>query len=441
MPQNWSIIAEWEALDRGAPEESACFASLGIRHGNVWLTEGRDDSANTLRKCPRLSAYHMAEWFAWNWWRLRWEPRSASRDWAVSHRLSTIGYGYIWPNISVFSDGQQIAIIAAPTTERKQTPFRYIADHLAIITANEFENEVDRFLDQVLQRLDSQGVFNTNLETIWNSVSSERKSPEIAHLRKLEALLGHDPDRSDEGILKRLMTDSRDLGIDAVEEIAALHGAGGALESAKKLQEMAAEYGFDAAPQDTVHLQHGAGLPLTGEVAAWYQGAKAAQALRGQIGLNGHPISDGKLTEIAGAQRTVLTDNGKVGSLSFALDENTQHGKIVLRSKWRTGRRFELARVLGDRLVTPGGKRLFPATRAYTYRQKMQRSFAAEFLCPIECVDDFLKGDYSEEAQQEVADYFDVSEMTIRTLLVNHRRIDRIDREPFGDEQFAAVGF
>jgi hypothetical protein len=40
-----------------------------------------------------------------------------------------------------------------------------------------------------------------------------------------------------------------------------------------------------------------------------------------------------------------------------------------------------------------------------------------------------LAGDYSQERQQDVAEYFDVSELTIRTSLVNHRRIAREDLE------------
>jgi hypothetical protein len=38
-----------------------------------------------------------------------------------------------------------------------------------------------------------------------------------------------------------------------------------------------------------------------------------------------------------------------------------------------------------------------------------------------------LDGDYSPEAQQEAADHFQVSEMTVRTLLVNHKRLERDD--------------
>jgi Zn-dependent peptidase ImmA (M78 family) len=70
------------------------------------------------------------------------------------------------------------------------------------------------------------------------------------------------------------------------------------------------------------------------------------------------------------------------------------------------------------------GGALHPATRAHTYRQKTQRSFAAEFLSPFEAVDEMLANDYSIERQQEVAEHFDVSPMTIDTLLKNHGWIE-----------------
>lgn len=95
---------------------------------------------------------------------------------------------------------------------------------------------------------------------------------------------------------------------------------------------------------------------------------------------------------------------------------------MALRSKWETGRRFELARLIGDRLFG-GDRRLFPATRAYSYRQKAQRAFAVELLSPFEAVNEMLGNDDSEENQADVAQHYEVSPMMIRTLLVNKARI------------------
>lgn len=81
---------------------------------------------------------------------------------------------------------------------------------------------------------------------------------------------------------------------------------------------------------------------------------------------------------------------------------------------------------------------LLPATRASSYRQKMQRAFAAELLSPFAFVNDMMGGDYSEEKQNEVAEYFKVSPMTIQTQLVNHRRIDRDDAPDLVNRDWAA---
>jgi Zn-dependent peptidase ImmA (M78 family) len=84
------------------------------------------------------------------------------------------------------------------------------------------------------------------------------------------------------------------------------------------------------------------------------------------------------------------------------------------------------------------GGALHPATDAATYRQKAQRSFAAELLSPFSAVDDMLEGDYSEDRQDDVAEHFNVSPRTINTLLKNHGRLDRDDSEQDFDVTAAA---
>ena len=98
-----------------------------------------------------------------------------------------------------------------------------------------------------------------------------------------------------------------------------------------------------------------------------------------------------------------------------------------------TGRRFELARLFGNRLANTQIGKLFeglsPVTRSFSYQQKMQRAFASELLSPFVAVDEMLSGDYSEERQREVATHFKVSPMTIQSGLVNHDRI-RLEDAP-----------
>lgn len=429
MSENLIISADWEPLDRGTPEERNCFAALGIRVNAHCLTEGRDTLANRLREAPLLSAYHLAEWLAWNWWRLRWEPKSQAKEWALSHRLSTIGGGYIWPNISIFSDGQRITFNSKSVNERAETPFRYISNLATVISATEFEAGIDDFIDQVLQRLQAMQVGVTNLENIWKGVQEERHTPELAVRRKLEALLGQDPDESDENVLQQLMTDTKRLGIGPVEELAADqgHGLHRQVATAEELGDIANQFGASASIRDMVCLGRHDGQHFS-QAPAWHVGSKVAQALREQEQLGDGPISNEKLAAMLGVDQSILVQTpttSVVRAISFALETGAGQSRIVLRSKWETGKRFDLARLLGDHLINTTGDALLPATRAYTYRQKAQRSFAAELLSPFKLIDDMLDGDFSMENQQDVAAHFNVSELTIRTLLVNHGRIER----------------
>ena len=110
---------------------------------------------------------------------------------------------------------------------------------------------------------------------------------------------------------------------------------------------------------------------------------------------------------------------------SYLLGTKGSQASIVLRSSHPTAQRFDLARLLGDRLLFETDTPFSPVTRAYTFRQKAQRAFAAELLCPFEAVQDMLAGDHSEQAIEEVAQHFFVSPLTVETQLRNHGLIDR----------------
>jgi hypothetical protein len=157
--------------------------------------------------------------------------------------------------------------------------------------------------------------------------------------------------------------------------------------------------------------------------------------VRDEQRLGAEPLPMKRLAEMAGTTPGPLNERQQATApLSFSLDD-TRGSRIVLRSKWNTGRRFDVARLIGDRILHKAGA-LHPATRSYTYRQKAQRSFAAELLSPFAAVDDMLAGDYSAERRHEVAEHFDVSELAIHTLLINH---GRVEREASEDELDAAA--
>jgi hypothetical protein len=425
MPQDLEIALAPEVLDEGSPEEQAAFGLFTIRARHGSLTEGFDFFLNGYRPGPLVSGYHAAEWFAWNWWRLRWEPRLASRNWPFAHEMTTIGEGYLWPNITIFSDGLRTALISLRSRRPDAKPFRYVGALPLVVASTTFEAALDAFIPRVVGRLRDQKVGKTNLDQVWSDVLAERSEPEISKRRRLEALLGQDPGEADGDTIGGLLADATRFGEGAVEEVAAEAARGVAVLTADRLVEIAQDRGYDARPRDAVRLRPEHRVLKGADIPAWRVGADTARALREQEGLGVTPIDNTVLARLAGTQEVTISqpDTGD-SPISFEISRNSQMTRIVLRSKWVAGRRFDLARLIGDRIISPAGA-LYPATRAYTYRQKAQRSFAAEFLSPFEKVDEMLGGDYSEERQQDIAEYFEVSPMTINTLLKNHGRIER----------------
>ena len=444
MPGNLTVSLAPESLDSGTAEEQATFGLFAITANDRLLTEGEDTERGELRRGPYVSGYPLAEWLVWNWWRIRWEVGQrkditdidARRRWDFAHRMATVGDGYAWPDITIHFDGLQSFFHSEPSEDRLL--FRYSgAARPEMVSPEDLETAVDGFVKDILSRLDGRCLRSTNLHHLWVDLEAERQDPAATRCRRLEAQLGCDPDDADERMIRDRLGDAAVLGEEALGEVAgdaALCGAPDRMVSARQLLDIATATGFDADMNDALMLTDMTGLPMPGEAEAWRLGQQAARRLRAQEALDGQPISDGDLSIFAGTTSSTISRTEKHSSeISFSLDNENEDGtaRLSLRSKWETGRRFELARLIGDRVLGSrtgyAAERLSPATRTHSYRQQMQRAFAAEFLSPFRSVEEMLSGDYSEERQNDVADYFKVSPMTISTLLVNHGRVDRDD--------------
>ncbi len=298
------------------------------------------------------------------------------------------------------------------------------------------EAAIGSFVKDILTRLDGYHLRGTNLHSLWEDLKAERQDPVAARYRRLEAQLGYDPDEADESMIHDRLRDAALLGDEALGEVAgdaAFRGTSKKMMSAQDILNAADANGFDANMHDALMLDDTTDIPMPGEAEAWRVGQQAARRLRAQEALDGRPIANQTLAEFAGTTKETIskTDRHSDG-MSFLFDKDKGAARLSLRPTWETGRRFELARLIGDRalgsLTDYASERLSPATRTKSYRQRMQHAFAAEFLSPFRSVEEMLADDvHSEEKQNEVAERFKVSPMTIRTLLVNHGRINRDD--------------
>jgi hypothetical protein len=434
MNQQLKIECKWLGRQTGSAMERSFYADIGLAVGRDWLTLLEDLEASTVRNHLRGCGYQMATWFAANWWRLRWEPetRDWSKDvgWRVAHSLAGAGGGYVWPNVVFASDGDSLAVasLARPRAASFE-PVRYLNQVLVRITAGEFERKVDALLEAILSRLDSRGVDNTELSALWTEVLAERHDVNATNRRKLEAMAGFDPDDASDVLIQELLQDQDRFGKSAVEEVTALarHSVREILEP---IRELATRLGGPDTGGFRLSLPELDVPPSFGDQFArpWQTAAALARLARHEWGLGDKPIKNHRLADILGTTPSAFTDHSGAGTpIPFAVRRGANGlMDVYLNSRNSTTRRFAVCRMLGDHLYFSEKERLLPATHAKTSRQKFQRAFAQEFLCPIHALMEKLPIDEpDEDSVAEAAAYFHVSPLLVKTTLVNKGELDR----------------
>ena len=432
MSQQLLIEIDWERLERGRPEERATFGALGIKLDDTWLTEAQDSFVGRVREKVYMSGYQLAYWLAWNWWRLEIETKRDSMSWKLAHRLPNIGGGYIWPNIEIASDGQFVLISAKPSKHTGSEPLRYISDAKAAVSLSEYRASASNFIEAVLYQLRSKGLNKTPLEQTWNDLREERSDSQQELYRRIEAALGFDPDEAPQETTGRLLQETATLGKNGVEELCSVQASSDRpVPEAEKLFEIADSEGHALRFSDIPRINQENFASLPKNARAWVTGQAAARVMREQERLGEGLISNKKLCQLSGTSTEVLNSTTRFTDFSFALKHNGDDARIVIAKKSETGQRFALARMLGDRILQNTDDPLVPILESKTYRQKAQRSFAAEFLCPFDCALESLRGDFSDEKQEAVAEEYKVSPLLVCTQLVNNGHLERVSLDSF----------
>jgi hypothetical protein len=424
-------IDQWLARLQGDAIERATLAQIELKKSGLSLTLLEDRLARTNRTFANLSAYDLAIWLAGNWWRLRWEPERPGVEWRMTHSLAAIGGGYVWPAVTMASDGEQIRVQVRPTRGEKWEPIRYLESWDLSVPGADFETALDSFVEVVLARLAGVQIADTGLHELWEELRAERRDPETASVRRIEALLGFDAGTAPDALIDQLLMEAQKEGRTAVDEMVAGF-ANTASEVLEQVNDGLDRHGtrLNNEKVEALAAHPGAwrfaGLP-------WQRAAKAAQEARAIWKMDGRPVPNTELVGLVGADTSLITgqDAGQV-PMSAARRVPGDQGSwtAILRSHWVTGRRFELCRLIADGLLAPDDERLLPVTKAKTSRQKFQRSFAQEFLCPFDALMEKLSAPSPEyppgdDDIDDAAQYFNVSTRVIESTLANHGILPR----------------
>lgn len=431
MTPTIAFDVEWSPSEHGPPEirQTAAFLQIGV--GTHIATRVEDDWSQSVHSRVRLSMYPLAQWLASSWWRLRWEPepydRRVSIAWRMAHEMPASGGGLIWPKLRFVSDGEAVNATCEASDPRAKEPVRYLSSFSEIVAASAFEVAVDGFLDLVLARLESRAVDAQELRGLWKEVRAERRDPEMCALRKLEAQLGFEPDEAPEDLVCRFLTLSRERGTDAAEEIAPVCAGDDPARVLRTIFDFSDVKGLESRVRLPTSWRKAFHSLASESMEPWQRGQRLAREARQAWGLGGGPVSNEKIAELLQVSVGALASEPSGLSrlpLSLAIRCDAEDKlKLLFRKRNIHGVRFEAVRFIVSHLVASPQERWLPATDAKTARQKLQRAFASEFLCPFEALDEFLAGDLSPVAIEEAAAHFEVSEILVKSHLANHGRI------------------
>ena len=447
MRSTFNIMHEWlhsemlEDSERATQAKVFMVATTGNRSSNLMTCESR--GGDEVRDYARLSTLPIAHWFTSNWWRLLWEASAegeVSHDWNMSHKIGASGDGYVYPDITFVSDWDTVHIQARGGTRFKTAPISYTESCNVFVSVDDFRQAMAGLIEETIERVDARGKKSTELSAIWNIINEEQNDPDQAEWRKMEACLGYDPDEAPEDLVQKLLSVySRDFGAQAVQEVAAASRH----KTADDIDRLADCFSLSR-PQWSVRVegrsqildQMNADIPdhyrWKDVELPWQRATRAARAAREVWHLGRDPVYTSQLTDLFGVNIQDIVLDSMTGRMPLSAGMRTSSDKdfdIFLHQRPPTGRRFALARLIGDFLNDNKQEPLMPATRAKTDRQKFQRAFAQEFLCPAQELGDFLNlAMYpfpTEDDIDDAAHHFDVSPFTVQTTLVNKRMVER----------------
>lgn len=389
--------------------------------GGRYVTEHALLDKNRVRRRLLIDPRPLAAWLMSNWWRLRWEGEQQSGgigkqslDWRMSHYLAAAGGGLCWPSAVFSSDGEAI-FCSVMATSGEHAPLRFINAIDGWVDARDFEAHMSSTIESVVERLP----VHDECRELWAQIEEERQSPEASLWRALEARLGYDPDEAPASLIERLIEARGSLGAAAVDELAS-----SAAQSPQALLD-SVEQKLTGSPWcmslEAFDRPSATGVEPSGYVPPWKRGALRASCARQALGIDRQPLDNRRFCEALGLQENIFAQSGDWSGLEAAGLRGERGTQVALMPRPVTSERFALARLLGDALESDSADQLLPVTRARTARQKFQRAFAQELLCPYEGLIEWLDTEQPDEALVEAAAaHFQVSPMVVNHTLDNH---------------------
>ena len=423
---------DWDWMDApgvNGPELAATWARLCIKAGKSTVARVLDERAKTVREHLYVPLYPMAEWLAANWWFLAAEPESAIRHEGAfrrRHSLAANREGYAYPDLGIYPLGNLTRLVWQRGTS-PWTKIGFLDDGELLTDSAEFREVCGDLLDSVVARLVGCGIEDSLLQQEWAAV--READAEETDFCRTAAGLGWDPYAIDDAKRAEVLALTDRFGVMLAEAIPVLN--------TDRTDEgwTVIEQALREAQRNTLSLERICSVRdrISGRGSSarvpWQAGQELAQALRGELGLDGEPLStmdalgealDEKAINAATKWTPVDGGNAILVDGLATCGEDDRPAFAFRTRRWEYGRRFHFCRALAEVLWRPGTNALL--TPAHTERQQSNRAFAAEFLAPsVGLRNRVRRARLDEDDIDELAAEFGVSSMVIEHQLANHR--------------------
>ncbi len=432
MNQSFCIECEW--LDNPTVTDSLehnLFAALSIYVQGECATWVEDNREHAFYTAVDVSAFPLVQWVMIHWWRLLWEPQGNTPSWDYSHKIGSAGHGYIWPNLSFSSDWQSVHVTSRPTSQWDAESVRYLKHFDKMVPLSEFESGLEHLCHEALKKLQLAGETKSELHMLWDEIAKERQDEDISRWRSLEACMGFDPDEVSSHLVKSLLQQMQENGRHAVQEIAAAC-KDQATSRIRNFRQHAQGNNLVVHVPDCDELRTQISHATRKDRVPWMRGEKAASIARETWDLQG-PVPTSQLTELYGLrhqwEKREYASSLHNLNAGFRSAEHSNQFSASLCGQHDTSRRFALARLVADHIDASEEDTLLPGTSALTSRQKFQRTFARELLCPVQDLKEYIGEESLDSIDQDIiaaaAHHFFVSPVLIHHTLVNKNLLDQ----------------
>lgn len=415
-----SVRFRFDWVDAAPSPDAAArrtMANLSIEADGAAVTSVLDRRNQEYREHVVTPLLHVAEWLVGNWWHIWYEVEDSSdrqmSGFESRHNLAFAGNGFVLPRLWMVPTAGRINL-EWKRWKPQHARVEFIDEAKTSVDREELEPEFRTLIEAVLERLRNWGGRDAAAEFLggtWKAIQS--LDADERDFCRAAALLGIDP------------FDVQDSAADAIAEFwentepsirdEALASAGeNSLPRVRKWLDDARAT-LERAGRETDWTAIRNEMPARENDYPWDRGYALANSVRDCLGIGGGPFRFESSGPTAMLHWETASPSRRLQGLVAA---NTP--ACVTAPKGETGKRFLLARALGDYM---GRSQPDPGilSSLLTDRQAQSRAFAAEFLAPAESLRARLGGEFPDEERiDDLGREFGVSGEVIRRQIENH---------------------